>query len=62
MTFAEWKAAIGAAYWDINYPEFCRRAGFAEDSYSDAKWHTWLALAACLAEFDNATLERIVQP
>jgi len=62
MTFAEWMTAIAQTYWDINYPEFCRRAGFSEDDYSDDKWHTWLALAKCLKAFDAGTLERIVQP
>jgi len=62
MTLAGWKTAIGNAHWDIDYAEFCRRAGFAEDNYSDTKWEQWLALVKLLAAFDADTLERIVNP
>jgi len=59
---AEFKTAIGNAYWDIDYREFCRRAGWAEDSYSEGKWAQWLKLVECVKAFDADTLERIVQP
>lgn len=62
QTFPQWLTAIANAYWDINFTEFCRRAGFAEDDYAEEKWAAWLRLAADLKKFDAATLERIVRP
>ena len=60
MTLKELKTLIGNAHWDLNYAEFCRRAGFEEDSYAEEKWEQWQELARSLAAFDAATLSRIV--
>lgn len=57
---ADFKTAVGNAHWDINYEEFCRRAGFAQDSYAEEKWRQWVALAFALNAFDTSTLERII--
>lgn len=59
---ADVKAAIGRAWWDINYHEFCRRAGWREDDYADDKWQQWQALYHALSAFDSDTLDRIVEP
>lgn len=60
MKFSEWMTAIANAYWDINFEEFCKRAGFTQDSYAEEKWVKWQALADSLNAFDTNTLGRIV--
>ena len=56
---AEAKQAILNAHWDINFTEFCRRAGFSEDDYAEDKWLEWQRLAGALNSFDDATLARL---
>ena len=56
---AEAKQAILNAHWDINFTEFCQRAGFAEDNYAEGKWDEWQKLAQALNAFDDATLARL---
>lgn len=58
-TFAEAIQAISQSWWDINYTEFCRRADWREDEYSESKWQQWQALNRALQAFDPATLARI---
>lgn len=51
--------AIGSAYASLNYSQWCARAGFREDSYSDNKWREWTSMVQLLGRFDNSTLARI---
>jgi hypothetical protein len=60
MTFQEAIKAIHQAAWDLNYNDWCKRAGFAENDYSIEKWQQWHKLNEALAAFDLNTLERIV--
>lgn len=60
MTFKEWIQAVLDTHWAINYEEFCRRAGFRQDSYAEEKWTQWQVIAASLNAFDSNTLSKIV--
>lgn len=59
----EWFVArLAKAQWVLNYPQFCERAGFREDDYSEGKWREFQALAHSAAQFDPGTLQRIIAP
>ena len=36
MTFEEFMTALSKAQWNLNYSEFCIKAGFSYDDYSEA--------------------------
>jgi hypothetical protein len=57
--FEKFMQAIAQAQWDLNYSQFCIRAGFSYDDYSEGKWREFQTLAESLAKFDPRTLERI---
>jgi hypothetical protein len=52
--------AVHGTWYDLDYHEFCARAGFAEDTYAEEKWRAWQQIHEGLAAFDRDTFSRIV--
>jgi hypothetical protein len=57
----EFQERIGSAAWNLDFFQFCQRAGFdPKHDHAKEKWTAFRALSSNLSKFDAATLEKII--
>lgn len=57
----ELQKRIATAAWNLNFHQFCERAGFdPRHRHAEEKWFQWRALADSLNAFDAETLKKII--